>query len=84
MSRSNNPKYWDNDKSRALRALTMRLSRMNKVRDKIPEATYLEIKRNIQAARDEIYKIPRAEFNEEVREEIFQRHDLIREPYGGR
>ena len=82
MTKSKHPKYWNNDKSRALRSLTMRLSRMNRIRLDISEETYRFKKKAIDNAREEIYEIPRPMFTMDDRERIFMKYDLMEEKDG--
>ena len=72
---SKTKKYWDNEKSRALRALTMRLSRLNRNK-KVPSDDRADIEIRIQAAREQIYKIEKKDFTKDHRFEIFDRYGL--------
>lgn len=81
MTTSKNPKYWDNDKSRALRSLTMRLTRLHRTSvgtdgETMTPQQWDKKQDAIKQARDEIYAINRVDFTIEDRERIFKRWKL--------
>ena len=81
MTKSKNPKYWNNDKSRALRSLTMRLTRLHRTSvgtdgETMTPQNWDRKQEAIKQARTEIYAIDRLKFTVEDRERIFKRWKL--------
>lgn len=74
-------KPWDNEKSRALRSLTMQMTRLNRADvgrgpGQMSPETADRKRAGIEGARKEIYAVPRDQFTRKDRLKIFERWKL--------